>query len=56
MIMIYYGLILFYNLPVMNNNNLKHSGITEKIIGCAMKVHSIMKTGHTELIIPVVWP
>jgi GxxExxY protein len=34
----------------MINNNYKYSDITEKIIGCAMKVHSKMGNGFQELI------
>ena len=30
--------------------NLKHSDITEKIIGCAMKVHSKMRSGYVEAV------
>jgi GxxExxY protein len=30
--------------------NAKHSGITEKIIGCAMKVHSTLGNGFQEII------
>lgn len=31
-------------------NDLKYSDITQKIIGCAMKVHGKMRNGYSELI------
>lgn len=34
----------------MVDNNYKHSAITEKIIGCAMKVHSALGNGFQEVI------
>ena len=34
----------------MINNNYKYSDITEKIIGCAMKVHSKLGNGFQEVI------
>ena len=34
----------------MINNNYKHSELTSKIIGCAMKVHSALGNGFQELI------
>jgi len=30
--------------------NMKHEELTHKIIGCAMKVHSILKSGFQELV------
>src|SRR5437764_10358743 len=32
------------------NQSLKYSDVTEKIIGCAMKVHQKMRNGFSELI------
>ena len=32
------------------NENYKHSEITGKIIGCAMKVHSVLGNGFQEVI------
>ena len=34
----------------MINNNYKHSDLTAKIIGCAMKVHSTLGNGFQEVI------
>jgi GxxExxY protein len=34
----------------MINNEYKHSGITQKIIGCAMKVHNTLGNGFQEVI------
>jgi GxxExxY protein len=34
----------------MINDNYKHSALTEKIIGCAMKVHSTLGNGFQEVI------
>ena len=34
----------------MINNNYKHSALTEKIIGCAMQVHSALGNGFQEVI------
>jgi GxxExxY protein len=30
------------------NGKFKYAEITEKVIGCAMRVHSVMKNGHRE--------
>lgn len=32
------------------NNAYKHSELTDKIIGCAMKVHSELENGFQEII------
>ena len=34
----------------MTQRLLKHSDITEKVIGCAMKVHSKMRNGYVEAV------
>lgn len=36
--------------PYMINEQYKYSDITAKIIGCAMKVHSVLSNGFQEVI------